>query len=251
MKSTFVLPVFILWLFASSAQVTAQDSTKYRKNTIYVNVTNPLLFGPNAYRIGYERVLNPKRSFTVMVGAMDLPSFIDDGSIGNDTIQLSQSSKDKGLHFSGEYRFYLAKENKYPAPRGVYLAPYYSYNGYSRTNTWELNTNTFQGNATTDLDLKIHTLGVEFGYQFIFWNRLTLDLILIGPGISSYQFKAKLDTDLSADEESELFDRLNEFLEEKIPGYNLVIDDQEFKSTGTTNTTSIGWRYMFNIGFRF
>jgi hypothetical protein len=32
----------------------------------------------------------------------------------------------------------------------------------------------------------IFNIGVELGYQFVFWKRLTLDFVLIGPAISYY-----------------------------------------------------------------
>jgi hypothetical protein len=45
--------------------------------------------------------------------------------------------------------------------------------------------------------LYIFTVGAELGYQFVFWKRLTLDLVLVGPGLANYDIKATIDGNLS------------------------------------------------------
>jgi hypothetical protein len=236
-------------VFAADTDSTHQK--KELKNTVRVNITNPIIFGSNSMIAGYERVLGPTQTFSVNVGRFSLPklSLFDFG--GTDSINLTKNSTEKGYHASFDYRFYLAKENRNNAPRGVYLAPYFSYNFFERTNTWTLNTSSFQGDLNTTFNLDIAALGGELGYQFVLWRRLAIDFILIGPGMARYSFKTKLSTTLSADDESELFDRINDFLAEKIPGYKLVIDDAEYKKSGSTKTTTFGFRYMIHLGFRF
>lgn len=219
------------------------------KNTVYMNATNPLLFGSKAFILGYERVIGKHQSISVNVGSMALPKFGKGSS--TDSVSLQKNSNDKGLHLSAEYRFYLRGENKHEAPRGVYIGPYYSYNHFSRDNSWMLNTSNFTGDVNTDLNLTINTVGVELGYQFVLWKRLSIDLILFGPGVASYQVKTKLNTNLDPDEEALFFQKLNDYLQDKIPGYNMVIKEGDFKKSGSTSTTSFGFRYMVNIGFRF
>jgi diaminopimelate decarboxylase len=104
-----------------------------------------------------------------------------------------------------------------------------------------------------DLEFTFHvlTVGFQLGYQFVFWNRVTLDMILFGPGISWYKFKADLSTNLDPDEESELFQKINDALEEKIPGYSLVIEPGSFEKNGSVNTTTLGYRYVVMVGIRF
>lgn len=220
-----------------------------RKNTVYVNLTNPLIFGDKAFIVGYERTIGKHQSFTFNIGRMSLPAF---GSGSNsDSLKLQKNSNDKGFHISADYRFYLAKENKYEAPRGVYIGPFYSFNSFSRSNQWVLNSEDFDGNVNSDLSLSFHTIGAELGYQFIFWKRVALDFVLLGPGLGMYKIKADLNTTLSPDEESLFFEKLNGYLGDKIPGYNLVIKEGEFQKNGSVNTTTAGFRYMINIGFRF
>ena len=240
-------PLCLLALIFCTFHIFAQSDG--RKNTVYVTVTNPLLFGGKAIIVGYERLLSKNQSFTFNIGRMSLPPF---GSrLVSDSLTLGNNSTEKGFHISGDYRFYLSKENKYEAPRGVYIGPYYSYNSFSRTNEWELNSTNFEGNVGTNTSLSFHTIGAELGYQFIFWKRLAVDLVLIGPGMAFYNLNTKLNTTLSPDDESLFFEELNNYLEEKIPGYNIVFDEGEFQANGSTKTTSFGFRYMINVGFRF
>lgn len=246
-NSNWLIVIVMILTFCSS--VSAQDAGK--KNTVYINLTNPILFGSKAFVVGYERVVGKHQSFSVNIGRMSLPKFGNGSGSGSDSVSIQRNSNEKGLHAAAEYRFYLKNENKFESPRGVYIGPYYSFNQFSRNNDWNLKSNTFEGNVNTDLKLTINTVGFEFGYQFVFWKRLALDLILIGPGIASYQVKTTINTSLSADDEALFFDKLNEYLQDKIPGYNLVIKEGEFKRSGNTNTTSFGFRYMVNIGFRF
>jgi len=258
-KAIIVTAIFLVWFFmialpdsvAQQGSPAASDpATRSIKNTVRVNITNPLIFGNKSIILGYERVLKNNKSFSVNIGRAYYPKMI---SINPDSldIDLKTDYKDIGLNISADYRMYLKKENKYPAPRGVYLGPFYSYNYFNRTNNWHLNTETFQGDLQTELKLNIHTVGFELGYQFVFLDKITVDMILIGPGVAFYSLEAKLNTSLDPDVESEFFELLNEYLSEKFPGYDQVIDGAEFRTKGTESTTGLGFRYMIMVGYRF
>ena len=156
--------------------VSAQDTTKHLKKTILFNVTNPLIFG-SSFILGYERVLNHRHSFSINIGTTSFP-----GSDRRDTDSLKVNDVDNksGMNISADFRFYLSKENKYPAPRGVYIGPYYSYNNFKRDHSWILKST--NGGAPlevkSELTLNVHTIGFEMGYQFVFWDRLALNMIL-------------------------------------------------------------------------
>ncbi len=221
---------------------------KVRKNTISFNITNPSLISSRFMTVGFERVLTPNQTFSVQVGSFSVPKFT--GSLA-DSLGLDTDFKDKGIHLSADYRFYLKKENKYGAPRGVYIGPYYAYNYLNRENVWNLDGQTFNGEVSTNIKLGIHSLGVELGYQFILWDRMSIDLILAGPGMGFYSLKTDLKTTLSPDQESEFFEKLNDYLEQNLPGYDFVIEPGEFKRTGDFNTVDIAYRYSIRIGYRF
>ncbi len=248
----YLASCFLILSFQALHSQTAERAQEVRKNTVRVNITNLAFFGIKSYLFGYERTIGDHQSFSINAGRLILPGLsLIDANQSNSLVQLQKNSKESGYNFSLDYRFYLKKENKYVSPRGVYIGPYISHSGFNRENTWTLNTSSFQGDVITDFNLKIFTVGGELGYQFILWKRFAIDLILIGPGISSYSLKAQINTTLSPDDEAELFQRINDALADHFPGYSLVLDDAEFEKKGTINTTSFGFRYMINLGFRF
>jgi hypothetical protein len=241
--------MFFMVLLFSALNSNAQKDSVY-KNTVRFNITNPLIFGTQSLQLGYERLIGTNQSFSINVGIASFPLFTfsnTDTTIG----LLSKDYEDRGFHISGDYRFYLKGENKYPAPRGIYIGPFYSYNYFNRTNNWSINSDSYQGGLQSELSLMIYTIGFELGYQFVFWNRLSVDLLLMGPGIGIYGLDARLNTSLSPEDENAFFEALNSILSEKIPGYDRVIGSGEFKKTGTVRTADVGFRYMVMVGFRF
>jgi hypothetical protein len=251
MKKIFLyISLLVLITLISNPDGVAQQSDSSKrvfKNTVRVNLTNPLIFGGKYLVFGYERILNPHQSASVNIGRFSIPKFVN----FSDGLNLKNDFKDFGLHVSMDYRFYLKKENKYNAPRGVYVGPYFSYNYLKRENKWDLSTNDFTGEVATDFTLNIFTLGAQLGYQFVLWDRLAIDMILLGPGLGFYNAKVGLNTTLSAEDESLFFQKINDFLAQKIPGYDFTIDSGEFQKKGSFNVTSLGYRYMIHLGFRF
>lgn len=224
-----------------------QTEKKVRKNIININVTNPMLISDRFQAIGYERVLRNGQSFTVNFGTFGLPRFLS-GKLA-DTLNIVTDTKDKGFHFSADYRFYLLKLNRYGAPRGVYIGPYYTLNYLNRRNSWSLDG--YVDEVFTNTKISVNTIGFELGYQFIFWDRLALDLILLGPGVGFYGVKTEIGTTLNPDDESNLFDKLNEMLQDRIPGYDRIIDVGEYSKKGSYHTKNIGYRYVIRLGFAF
>ena len=221
-------------------------------NTIRLNITNPMIFGTNNIIIGYERVLSNNQTFSVDLGRNTLPNFrprvfeYEDASL-----ELKQGRKNNGFHITADYRFYLKSENKYRAPRGMYVGPYYSFNSFNHHNNWYLNSNTFDGELSNELSLKIHTIGVQLGYQVVIAKRFAIDIVAVGPGVGNYNFKATLNSDLSASDESLLYQQINQLIENKIPGYNVVFENSNVKKDGIAKVNTLGYRFMINLGYRF
>jgi hypothetical protein len=228
-----------------------KDSVKvYRdlKNTIRINLTNPMIFGDKFNVFGYERVINDYQTASIGMGRFSFPKF---SIIDRDSLRMDQNYEDKGFNISFDYRFYLQKENRHKAPRGVYIGPFYAYNYFSRKNHWEINTTS----ATTSIDTKtvmnMHSVGFQLGYQFIFWNRVSLDLILVGPAMWFFNINTGVSTSLSAENEELLFETLNDAIKEKFPNSNVAFDGSGYSKKGSFRTNTFGYRYMFNLGIRF
>jgi hypothetical protein len=179
---------------------------------------------------------------------VSLPKLV---SINTDSFSLKKDNKNNGMNFSVDYRFYLGKENRYLAPHGVYIGPYYSYNKFTRDNQWSHQNSTTSNYINTHSVLNINTVGFEFGYQFILWKRLALDLVLVGPGYAIYNYKVSAETSLTQQQKDQLYDALQQLLEQKFPGMNYVMSDQHFDANGVIRTGSIGYRYIIHIGFAF
>lgn len=260
MKKLMVCACMLLISILAGIEVSAQDTIsmkeatkadRIRKNTIRVNITNPLIFGERSLILGYERTIGEHQSFSINGGLATLPKFNIISIADDSLVQLYKDSKDKGYNITGDYRFYLASENKHRAPRGIYIGPYASHVFMGRENKWNLNTETFQGEVNTDFKFNMTAIGAQLGYQFVLWKRVALDFVLIGPSVAWYSLSAKLDTSLDADDESALYAKIDEILKDRFPGYTFVLDDVDFKKTGTTDTQSFGFRYTIHLGYRF
>jgi hypothetical protein len=235
-----------------SGQEMKSDSAwkKAHKNVVRYSLSNALLFGfDKAVVFGYERVLSPKRSMSLNLGSAALPKLL---SIETDSFTIGNDIKNNGFNGSLDYRFYLSKENRYMAPRGIYIGPYYSFNKWSRESSWEKkNAGGNQKFVTTNTDIKLHTLGFELGYQFVIWNRLALDFIMLGPGVGWYNLKTRGEGNLTAEERQQLQDAVLDVIQQKFPGMNYTLSGESFDANGTIRTTSVGFRYMIHIGFNF
>jgi hypothetical protein len=100
------------------AQERLSDSawTAARKNIVRYNLSSAAVFGfDNAIIFGYERLLSPKQSFSINIGQAGLPKVLQ---LETDSFRLGSNQVNSDLNLSADYRFYLAKENRYPAPRG-------------------------------------------------------------------------------------------------------------------------------------
>ena len=256
MKSSIFKQVFFICiltyasLFAQSQDKNDSISVKKNlKNTVRINITNPMIFGEDCYMFGYERTIGNHQSFSVNVGRFSFPRLVN---VNTDSIKdLTKDLNSKGFHFSGDYRFYLSKENKYNSPHGVYIGPYTTYNSFRRDFKFGSSLESYTGELNADIRFSAAAIGFQLGYQFIFWNRVSLDMILFGPGVGRYKLKAELSTNLDPEQEEELFQKINDAIKEKIPGYSRVIDSGTFNQSGSYNTNGVGFRYVVMLGFRF
>src|SRR6185295_6886357 len=197
---------------------------------------------------GYERVIKPNQTISVNFGGAKLPKLI---SINTDSFSLQKDRKSNGYNVSVDYRFYLGKENKFMAPRGAYIGPYYSFNSFTRDNQWQHTKGTVSSYVNSHTTLNINTIGFQFGYQLILWKRMALDFCLVGPGFGFYNYKASFDGNVSTENKEELFDGLKQLLTQKFPGMNFVFSDKHIDANGVMNASTLGYRYIVHIGYVF
>ncbi len=259
-----ILTSFFIIAFSGIAFAQDQDSLKmdnkddfrHLKNVIRFNPT-PNLLGLKSIIFGYERVVFPSQSFSVNAGFLAFqPSAknqVRRDSV-NANLSLAETNNNKGFSIAADYRFYLKKENKYPAQRGIYVGPYVS-TYYFDSETTIKNTDPSAGNGTVGINTKflILNIGAELGYQFVIKNRVTIDLILAGPSISRYRLKMQAagSLDVNDPEVEEALEELKNILVSQFEWIKPLFDGDEVNVKGTSATWSLGMRYVIQVGYRF
>jgi hypothetical protein len=238
---------FGLSIFCVSAFGQGDDSVS-RKNVIKYNLSAPALYN-KAFLFQYERVLNPNRTVSIQFGHITLPELL----ARFDNVQNISDAEKSGYNLTVDYRFYLEKENRHNAPRGVYLAPYASIHHFRNVKDFEI-----QGSESNEYDqvslnsrMNILSAGVALGYQFVVWDRMTLDFLLLGPSISNYNVEMTLDGDLSEVELDENLQQIINQMADRFPFFNSLLEDKIAEFNGRSNFSSFGFRYSVAIGFRF
>jgi hypothetical protein len=207
-----------------------------------------LLWSSKNITFSYERILNRKQSIAITAGFLEFPSLFKD-SIAN---ILAITGREKyGVNLAFEYRFYLMKRNARPAPDGIYIAPFASYYGYHfKNNVDVLHTNVDSAGALKG-NFYIFNVGVELGYQFVFWKRFTLDFVLIGPAISYYGGNLDITGNVNFEQIKETNAALYDKLKEKYPMIGDFVVNKSFKSNGKLDMLAVGFRYLVQFGFHF
>jgi hypothetical protein len=252
MKNSIIFLSIIACGIGSSVYSQQTDTThsKHYKNVIRYNISGAILFGfDKSVVFGYERVIGKRQSISVNFGGVSFPKLI---SLKTDSLSVTKDLKNTGKNFSIDWRFYLGNENRYSPPHGVYIGPFYSFNSFKRSN--EFTFDRASGNsefAITNTKFDIHTIGAELGYQFLLWKRIALDMVLIGPGMSSYKITSKYDGNLNEEDQKKLQEAIQQIITQKFPGMNYVLADKEFNANGILSTWSVGFRYLIHVGFAF
>lgn len=245
MRSTLIFFLLFAVVFCSKAQ---QDTSQNRLNTLKVNLVNSMLFS-NSAAFSFERVTKSHQSWSAMLGVVKFPTLGDLGS----NIQVKKDGNQSGFVMGGEYRFYLKKENKYLAPHGVFLGPYTNFFNFS--NDRELSFTSSSTGAITQASLKsdinVLNIGVQLGYQFVINDRWTIDMIFMGPSVSRYAMKLKLDGNYDLSEEDIYENEILAGLVDRFPVIKDLLTDQSVKLNGKVSKWAPGFRYQLNVGYRF
>jgi len=243
-----VKATLVLLLISHFENVIGQETTALRRNTVKLDLTSNLLFR-NALNISYERVRRPNQTYAITVGYQEFPKV---ASIGSRIQTTDDSKKRTGFKVGGEYRFYLKKENKYQAPHGVYIGPYASFLNFN--NERDLRITADDGtvyNTFFKSNINVLNIGFQAGYQFVINDRWSIDLAFIGPSLSRYSAKFRLDGDFDVDEEYEYQNEVLKALVDRFPLLDDLIKDKEVNQNGEMDTWSFGYRYQVLIGYRF
>ena len=242
----FLMDPFLI--LASKNDSLAAVRQPVHKNVIKFNPTPMMLWDARNITFSYERIINPRQSASLELGYLVLPRLVEDTLI--DLVDITSHQKN-GINATLEYRFYLTALNTRPVPAGIYLGPYFTFYGYKFKNGLDILNPSDTTNGLIKGDYWSFNLGVELGYQFVFWKRLTLDLVLVGPSISYYGGKTEISGELTADQVREINEELYNKIIEKYPGAQMLSVNRTFKQTGKLDMFRMGFRYLLQIGFHF
>jgi len=239
--------IICIWIIIASNLAVAQEalSESPRKNTIKLDLTANFLY-KNVFGISYERITKPNQSFAISAGYQEFPKVVNFG----ENIRVKQDKEGRGYRIGGEYRFYLKKENKYPAPRGIYIGPYFIRHSFTNERIIEVDNDGTLEEATLDSKFAVLNVGFQLGYQFVFNDRWTIDMILVGPSISHYRYKLALDGEFTFDKD-DIQDEIILDLIDRFPLLDEVISEGEATRTGNIDSWSYGYRYQLHVGYRF
>jgi len=215
-----------------------------RKNIIKIEITHAVY--PHSLVMSYERITKPNQSFCFTGGYEEFPPIVNISS----TTSVRQDLKKHGFKVGAEYRFYLRSENRHLAPHGTYIGPYVSYHDFYNKRDIEVDVDGIKENAELETDFMITNVGFQLGHQFVFGDRWTLDVVAIGPSISNYHAKLKLNGDFTFDKDevqSEIFLKILD----RFPMLEDVLTDKEVSDNGKFDSWSFGWRAQLHVGYYF
>jgi hypothetical protein len=221
----------------------------YHWNVIKFNPTPMLIFANiNNITFSYERLVAKNHSVALQLGYLIFPRLVDDTLIN--LISLSGKSK-YGVNIALDYRYYPWSRNRRPAPDGLYLGAFVSYYGFNFSNNFDVLYTTVDQHGTLNGKLNVFNVGMTLGYQFIFWKRVSLDLLLFGPAISRYSGRLELTGDLDQEQIKNLDKEMVAKLLDRFPLLGQLFSGETLEFTGSRTKLAIGFRYSIQLGFHF
>lgn len=249
LKNVLLGSLILIFAGSTYAQERTSFFDKTKKNVFKWNYSSYILLGTDDYIFNYERMINKKQSLSIGAGYRSFPNIIKKRN--NDFLVVDQKKRG-GFSLSSEYRFYLLQRNSRDAPDGVYIGPYVNYYQSGFGNTMELfQDEVVQTSFDLDADLNLFGVGFQLGYQFIFKNFISVDVIVFGPSLTWYNAKLNLKGNLNADEENEAYQAIKEIVIDKYPYLENILDDITVTRKGKLDTWSLGFRYVLQIGIAF
>jgi hypothetical protein len=246
---TSILIAFSCFCSCSSGSAQSRDSiskAKNYRNIIKINLTSNILY--QSPLIEYERLVKKNQSFSVQVGLISLPL---GSSKGSDSLYYEASVKKSGYQITADYRFYLPKENKYPAPHGVYIGPYISYCYFNNERNMRIGSSLDPLLLTTKFH--VFSIGAELGYQFVLGKKKhwTIDCIVVGPSLTNYVADMKLTGNIDPGKIDENLQKILDGIASKYPLVGDLLKNQEADFKGKADVWNAGFRYSIHAGYRF
>ncbi|MEI8006579.1 MAG: hypothetical protein WCI48_10255 [Bacteroidota bacterium] len=223
--------------------------TPYHWNVIKFNPTPMLIFNDlRNITLSYERLVAKDMSVSIQLGYLLFPRLVDD-TIGN--IVTITGREKYGINIACDYRYYPFSRNRRPAPDGLYVGTFLSYYGFQFKNNINVLGTTVDQNGSFKGKINIVNLGFMLGYQFIFWKRLSLDMLLFGPSLSCYSGTFEVTGNLDPEQIKNLDQELVDKLLKRFPLLGTLFSSETLTFQGTKTSISLGFRYSMQLGIHF
>lgn len=247
MKSIFIL--FIVLIYCSMTGFSQEKDSLFmgrRLNSISFNPTSMILCNNlKNLTFVYERMLKPNQSLVIQLGYLEVNPVLLDSINVDGSISLESNN---GLNAAIQYRYYPARLNAQPAPFGLYIGPYASYYGLSTIGTYSVSDSDPSQSSEIRTNYNMLNMGIGIGYQFVFKERFSIDLLAFGPSFT-YSFKNKKSTDpISENDEAMVSDLVEGAYSSEYP-----LLGQFIKINGNASSASLSmfFRYSISVGYRF
>jgi hypothetical protein len=252
----FLLPITTLQALEKNDTLTKKETkekpaklTPYHWNVIKFNPTPMLIWQEvRNITISYERLIAKDQSVSLQLGYLLFPKLIDD-TIAH--IAAITGKQKYGVNIAIDYRYYPFSRNRRPAPDGLYIGAFLSYYGFKFRNDLDIVKTTVDQNGYIGGKMNIVNLGMMLGYQFIFWKRFTIDMLLFGPSISYYSGDLRISGTLDSDQIKNIDKEVVDKLLKRFPFLGTLFSADGLEFTGSRASISIGFRYSIQLGVHF
>lgn len=262
MKQLYLAGVFLL-VFSSTAiqaqyendTITKKDKKEkpvllepYYRNVIKFNPTPMLLWDLSNITFSYERLIKKDQSISLQAGYLLFPHLLNDTVLN--LIEIYERDR-KGMNLALDYRYYPLSRNRRPAPDGLYIGGYLSHYNLTFNNKFNVLYTTIDQQGAIDGKINITNLGIELGYQFIFWKRFSLDLLMFGPSFSMVNTSVNISGELDEEQIENIDQELIDNLLDRHPQLGSVFSDDGLEYSGRKTKFSTLFRYSIQLGVHF
>lgn len=244
--SSFKREILTDTLFKKKSKKESEGNRDF-KNSIKLNISNKLLYD-NSYQFAWERVLSKSTSVNVFAGYQEFPLV----TVNLLNVSTDRSARRYGYSLGAEYRWYLMAENKYNAPRGVYLGVFtslFDFNTKRNVSFYQEATDSTE-KLSLDTDINFVNLGGSVGYQFIVKDRWVFDFVFFGPSMTYYSFKSSFNSDIDGVEDNEYLEQVLDNIKDRLP-FLKEVSSADVSRSGLNAFTAAGFRYSISVGYRF
>ncbi len=194
----------------------------------------------------YERQLNDH--WTVLLGSGFRWSGSTPKVLGlGDVILTTEASGIQGFSITPEIRYYFNFCECGGSPSGFYTGLYGRYTKFYGNLTFNVWNGSEYYDALVSSNLRELGVGIQLGYQFVFKKRWTVDIMFAGPRLSTYKFKA----DLESDDLEALVDSIEEEINKRRESIGMDPISIDPSTELEANFGFKNFRYAVGVGFMF